>query len=230
MAAGETKDPRRNIPKAVRSIYTRIILFYILGTAVIGLILPYIDPELDLATHTAASSPFVIAMNNAGIKVLPSIVNACIITFACSATSAQLYTSSRALYGLAVLRKAPRIFAKKSAKVLPWVSVLFCSLFALLSYTGIQATSSRLFGWFVNMTAIAGLMTWFSIAFIYTRFYAGLKAQGIDRNSLPFASALQPYAAWWAVGSCLFICLFSGWNIFLHGQWSTCFVNLLCIP
>ena len=66
-----------------------------------------------------------------------------------------------------------------------------------------------MFGWFAAMTSVAGLVTWFGISVTYIRFYAGLKAQGIDRAKLPFKSSLQPYAAWYAAGMITIICIVS---------------------
>jgi amino acid transporter len=62
------------------------------------------------------------------------------------------------------------------------------------------------------------MMTWFGIGVTYTRFYAGLQAQGISRKSLPYASPLQPYAAWYAVVSTFVICFFSGVSVFINGS------------
>ena len=78
-------------------MYIRILLFYILGVTVIGLLVPYTDPDLNLKESNAAKSPFVIAIRHAGIKGLPSLINACLLTSAWSAASSDLYTSSRAL-------------------------------------------------------------------------------------------------------------------------------------
>ncbi|KAF8649785.1 hypothetical protein AX16_005551 [Volvariella volvacea WC 439] len=221
IAAGEAKNPRRNIPRAIRRVYIRIVLFYFLGTFVIGLLVPSNSPGLNLGDGTAASSPFVIAIERAGIKILPSIINAAILTSAWSAASSDLYTSSRALYGLAAAGNAPRIFLRTSKKGLPYVSIIFCSLFSLLGYMGIESGSGRVFNWFANMTAVAGLMTWFGICVTYLRFYSGLKAQGIDRSKLPFASRLQPFAAIYALIMTFVICFFSGWAVFLEGRWAT---------
>ncbi|TFK40978.1 amino acid permease [Crucibulum laeve] len=220
IAAGEAKNPRRNLPKAIKRVYIRILLFYIGGTAVIGLLVPSNSPGLDIADGTAASSPFVIAIQNAGIKGLPSVINACLLTSAWSAASSDLYTSSRALYGLAAAGNAPKIFLRTSRKGLPYVSIIFCALFATLAYMGVNNGAGRVFGWFANMTAVAGLMTWFGITVTYVRFYAGMKAQGYDRTNLPFASKLQPFAAWYAMFFCLVICFFSGWAVFLKGKWA----------
>jgi hypothetical protein len=72
---------------------------------------------------------------------------------------------------------------------------------------GVHSGSGKVFNWFANMTSVAGLLTWFGISVTYIRFYTGMKVQGIDRTKLPFASRLQPYAAWYATISCLIICV-----------------------
>lgn len=208
IAAGEAKNPRRNLPRAIKRVYVRILLFYILGTFIIGLLVPSNDPDLDL-NSTAAGSPFVIAIKNAGIKGLPSVVNAALLTSAWSAASSDLYTSSRALYGLALTGNAPKIFTRATKSGLPLLAVVFCAVFTCLAYMGINSGSGKVFGWFSNMTSIAGLMTWFGICVTYIRFYAGMKAQGIDRRSLPYVSRLNPYAAWYGAIACPIICFVS---------------------
>ncbi|KAH9849824.1 amino acid permease [Lenzites betulinus] len=220
IAAGEAKNPRRNLPKAIKRVYVRILLFYIGGVTIIGLLVPSSDPSLGI-TSDAAGSPFVIAIKHAGIKGLPSVINAALLTSAWSAASSDLYTSSRALYGLALVGNAPKIFKKVTKNGLPIVSLLTCAAFSTLAYMGITAGSGKVFNWFVNMTSIAGLMTWFGITVTYVRFYKGMQLQGISRKSLPYAHVLQPYAAWYAMFMCLLICFFSGWAVFLRGKWAT---------
>ncbi|KAF9229501.1 hypothetical protein BS17DRAFT_723335 [Gyrodon lividus] len=219
IAAGEAKNPRRNLPKAIRRVYIRILLFYILGTAVIGLLVPSNNSQLVLASGTAAS-PFVIAIQKAGIKSLPSIINACLLSSAWSAASSDLYTSSRALYGLAISGNAPRIFMKTSKSGLPYVSVIFCALYTTLAFMAVSSGAGKVFDWFSNMTSVAGLMTWFGISITYIRFHKGLKAQGIDRTTLPYYTRIQPFAAWYACIATLVICLFNGWSVFLKGEWN----------
>ncbi|KAG8219965.1 amino acid permease [Butyriboletus roseoflavus] len=220
IAAGETKNPRRNLPRAIRRVYIRVLLFYILGVFVIGLLVPYTNQQLILASGTAAS-PFVIAIETAGIKSLPSIINACLLTSAWSAASSDLYTSSRALYGLAVAGNAPKFFSKTSKSGLPYVAVIFCALFTLLAFMAVSSGAGTVFGWFANMTAVAGLVTWFGICVTYIRFYGGMKAQGIDRKTLPYYTRVQPFAAWYGAISTFIICLFNDWSVFLKGNWNT---------
>jgi amino acid permease len=103
-----------------------------------------------------------------------------------------------------VVGNAPGIFLRTPKSGLPYV---FCSMFALLPYMGTTSGSGKVFGWFSNMTAVAGLITWFGICVTYIRFHKGYTAQGLDRSKLPYASVLQPYAAWYGAITCLFISL-----------------------
>ncbi|KAJ7068002.1 amino acid permease [Mycena amicta] len=212
---GEAKNPRRNLPKAIKRVYIRILLFYIGGVIIIGLLVPSNEARLNLADGTAASSPFVIAIERAGIKALPSIINACLLTSAWSAGSSDLFTN-----GLAAAGNAPRIFLTTLPNGLPIVALAFCSCFACLAYMAIGTGSARVFGYFSAMTSIAGLLTWFGICVTYIRFHAGMAAQGYNRKDLPFSSPLQPWAAWYALIFCVLICFFNGWATFLKGNFS----------
>ncbi|KAH7910605.1 amino acid permease/ SLC12A domain-containing protein [Hygrophoropsis aurantiaca] len=220
IAAAEAKNPRRNLPKAIRRVYLRICLFYIGGVFIIGLLVPSNEPLLNLNAANASASPFVIAMNQAGIKALPSIINAALLTSAWSAASGDLYISSRGLYGLAISGNAPKIFLRTSRSGLPYVSVFVCSAFCLFAYMVVGTSSGEVFTWFSSMTATCGLVTWSGIGVIYVRFRKGFLLQGHDRSKLPYASRFQPFAAWWAIIASAVTLLFSGWEVFLNGSWS----------
>lgn len=96
---------------------------------------------------TAAKSPFVIAIKDAGIKVLPSIINAALLTSAWSACIAHMYVSSRTLYGLYIRGATPRFANKWLGKTrksdgLPWVCVSISALFSMLSFLASSSNSS----------------------------------------------------------------------------------------
>jgi yeast amino acid transporter len=110
-AGGEAEDPRRNVPKAVRRVVYRILLFYVLGTLAIGCMVASNDPNLFGGTG-AARSPWVIGITKAGISVLPDIINAVILASATSSANAFLYTGSRYLYALASDGQAPKVLLK----------------------------------------------------------------------------------------------------------------------
>jgi amino acid transporter len=91
------------------------------------------------------------------------------------------------------------MFSHTTRSGLPYVAVGVCSCFALLAYMTLGSSSGIVFTWLANFSATAGLVTWFGIGVTYLRFYKGMKAQSIDRNTLPFAPRGQPFAGWWCV-------------------------------
>lgn len=143
---------------------------------------PYDSKALSVSTGTAASSPFVIAFQAAGIKVLPSIINAVVCTSAISSGSACIFLASRTLYGLSADGHAPKIFMKCNRFGTPWYAVALSVMPSPLVYMVVNTESSIVFGWFVNITTIAGLIGWVVIGVTYLRFYHALKLQGISRD------------------------------------------------
>jgi amino acid transporter len=149
ITAAECANPKRAVPTAIKSVWIRLVLFYLCSAFIIGLLVSPSDPDLNLGTG-AAKSPFVLAMKNAGISVLPSVVNAALLTSAWSAGCADLFVSSRALYGLASRGQAPAIFRKVRKDGLPWVCVLCGSAFALISFmAGASGKAGTVFGYCV---------------------------------------------------------------------------------
>jgi yeast amino acid transporter len=129
------------------------------------------------------------------------------VSAAAKASPLQVHCLTQHTDGLAIAGNAPAIFKTTLQNGLPIAALIASSSFSLLAFMGVHAGSGKVFNWFANMTSVAGLLTWFGICYTYTRFYAGMKAQGIDRQTLPFTSPLQPFAAWYATGGCVIICL-----------------------
>lgn len=173
IAASETESPRRNIKRAIRRVFLRICIFYILGIFVIGLTVASNDPLLLSRTDTELStsqSPFIIAINHAGISVLPSVVNAGFLTSAFSAGNSFLFCSSRILYGLAIRHQAPRIFTYCTKQGLPIIAVVVTSSFSLLSFVNVNTGAVKGFTDLVNLATVTGLFTWWSINLTYIFF------------------------------------------------------------
>jgi len=231
LAAGEAENPRRNVPKAIRRVFYRILLFYIGGVIVIGWLVPYTEPRL-LGASNASSSPFVIAIHNARIKALPSIINAVILVSAFSAGNSDLYASSRTLYGLACAGQAPRFLRRCTKAGLPVWCVFITSLVGLLAYLNVNTNGGTVFAWFVNISSITGLITWDIILITYVRFYEGLKYHGIDRNTLPYKAPLQPYASYFGILFITMVIFFNGFQVFLAHSWNVnnFITAYICLP
>ncbi|KAJ7623715.1 general APC amino acid permease [Roridomyces roridus] len=230
IAASETENPRRNITKAVRRVFYRVVLFYMLGILMIGMLVSYDNPALLSRVGTAAESPFVIAMSSAGVKAFSHIVNAVILTSAFSAASSYLFCSSRVLYGLAIRGQAPKIFAYTTKKGLPIAAVLTASAFALLSFMNVSAGAETVFAWFVNMVTTGELLGWFTINLTYVFFHRGMKAQGYQLTKNVYNNPLQPYLAYWGMGWTIFFILLSGYAVFFKFQTSSFLTAYINIP
>ncbi|KAL9635645.1 MAG: hypothetical protein Q9164_003327 [Protoblastenia rupestris] len=218
VAAGEAENPRVNIPKAVRRVFWRILFFYVLGSLAIGVMIPYNEPRLLTAQEenpkSGAASPWVIATYRAMVPVLPSIINAVILTSATSSANAFLYTGSRYLYALAQNGQAPRFLLRCSKRGIPFYCILITGSVSLLTYMSCSSGSSTVFTWFQNLSTIASLFTWMSISIAYIRFHAALKAQGVDRNTLAFKSPFQPYTAYFCLIFFALVAIFNGFYVF----------------
>ncbi|KAF3011682.1 hypothetical protein E8E14_007468 [Neopestalotiopsis sp. 37M] len=215
IGAAETANPRKAVPSAIKGVWIRLVLFYLCSAFLIGLLVSPSDPSLDLGS-TAAKSPFVIAIKNAGIPVLPSIINAVLLTSAWSAGCADLFVSSRTLYGLYTRGHAPNFIGKVRSDGLPWVAVTIGAFFALLSFmAGAKGSAGTVFGYFANMTAICGMISWSCIFVTALRWQKGLKAQGIDRNTLAYKAPFQPYLSYYGLFMCVIVLIFGGFTAFL---------------
>ncbi|KLO14340.1 general amino acid permease 1 [Schizopora paradoxa] len=230
VAASETESPRRNISKAVRRVFFRILVFYLLGTLVTGMLVPYNDPDLLHDTGNAAQSPYVIAITRAGIKGLPSVINAAVLTSALSAGNSFLFCSSRILYGLALRGQAPRVFSRCTKDGLPYVAILFAGSFTFLAFMNTKESSAQVFNWLVNLSTVGGFLSWLGINITFIQYYRGKKAQNIDRRETAYYSNLQPYLAMWGVFWCLLFILVNGYAVFFAFNISDFLVAYVNIP
>lgn len=108
LTAAETQNPRRSVPTAVRSIWIRLGLFYILGALAISITVSPQDPNL-FGADGGNNSPFIVAYQNAGIPVLAHMTNAVIFLSVLSSGSISSFNGSRTLVGLSHLDIAPKV-------------------------------------------------------------------------------------------------------------------------
>ncbi|CAG8894284.1 unnamed protein product [Penicillium egyptiacum] len=221
LLAGETQNPRQNIPKAAKRILARVVIFYIITIMMITFLVPSNDPDLLKSTGTAAQSPFVLSAQRAGIKVLPSIINAIVLTSAWSSGNSILMGGSRVLFGLSQEKHAPSVLKRVSRWGVPYVAVSIMSLSICLGYLTSSSGATIVFTWLQNMIAAYNFVAWMVICVVYLRFYYAMQKQGITLDELPWKAPFQPYAAWASL-ICFFILLLtSGFRTFIHKRWST---------
>lgn len=214
LSAGESRNPRKTVPSAIRKVLIRILVFYVLCMLFIGLLVPYNDPSLDSEASYVAASPFIIAINNSGTKVLPDIFNAVILVTIISAGNSNVYCGSRILYGLAEAGVIPRIFKRTTKQGVPYVAVIFTALFGLLGFLACSDQGNKAFNWLLNITAVSGLIAWGWISVTHIRFMNILRARGISRDSLPFKARFMPYGAYYCAILIFILCFIQGFSCF----------------
>lgn len=155
-----------------------------------------------------------------GIKGLPSLVNALILTSVISCGNNVVYSSIRTLHGLAVDGKAPAIFAKCNSLGIPVYATVAALAFCLLSLLQLGNASATVLNWLVGICTASYLINYFATIVTYLHFYAALKRQGIDRDTLPYRGYFQPYAAYYAAVMTFIITFILGYTVFIHGNWN----------
>lgn len=197
LAAAETANPRKTLPTAIKQVFWRITLFYICSLFIIGLLVPYDHPDLlQSGEVNVAASPFVIAITNAGIRVLPSVMNAVIMIAVLSVGNSSVYGSSRTLAALAEQGQAPRLFAYIDRRGRPIVGIALASSLGLLGYLSASEKEGEAFMWMLAISGLSSIFTWGSICLAHVRFRRGWALQGHTLDELAFRSQAGLIGSW----------------------------------
>jgi lysine-specific permease len=228
LAAAEAKHPEKTVPKAIRSVFWRILIFYIGAIFVIGTLIPWTDPNLlNSGDESAiAIAPFTIVFKEAGLTWASHLVNFVILTSVLSCGNSSIYFSSRMLYAMSLNRQAPKGISKVNKRGVPWVAVLctaaFGALGTLINLVGIN----QLYDSLLNISAQTGFVIWFGIAIAHFRFRRAWKAQGRTLDELKYKAKFYPVAPIVAMVLTVIIIFGANWTTFQPQNFS---VGNLCI-
>jgi len=223
VTVGEAQNPRKTIPRAIKLTFFRILFFYVLSVFLLGMIVPYDSNRLAFANKkgtNAAASPFVVAIQIAGIPHLAGILNGCICIFVFSAANSDLYIASRTLYGLASEGYAPRIFKRTDRRGVPIYALGLSAIISFVAFLNVADDSRKVFIYFVNLVTIFGLLTWISILVAHIFFVRARKAQGIPESALAFKAPLGIWGSYGALAFCILIALTKNFPAFV-GKFKT---------
>ncbi|SCV72000.1 BQ2448_4694 [Microbotryum intermedium] len=195
LAAGESANPHKSIPRAIKATFIRIVLFYVLTVLVVGLCVNRNDPSLFSAYDNSdvAASPITTVFRQAGFGAAVHVVNTVLLTAVLSATNSCFYASSRMMTALARENKAPAIMGWTTKRGVPLPALLLTLFISFLTFLTSAIGSGTTFTWLLSITGILSLVTWISIAAINLRFRAAFKAQGRDVSDLPYRAPLGPF-------------------------------------
>lgn len=219
IAFGEAPNPEKTIRKSSFQSLFRIATFYVIGVFVLGLCVPYDSDILssNASKGNAAASPFVVAIKLAQIKVMPDVINACLLVFIISSANSDIYIGSRTLYALAKEGYAPKILMLQTKQGIPWVGCLVTSAFGLLAFMNTKSSSATIFGYFSSAVTVFGTINWINILLSYICYHRATIVQQVPTERIPFRSWGQPYIAYASLIFTGLITFFNGYNAFIHG-------------
>ena len=153
------KIPEKNIPKAIHSIFWRILLFYIGAFVVIGFLIPYDDPNLlNSSVENVAISPFTLVLDRFGFAFAASFINAIILTAVLSAGNSGLYASTRMLYAMAKEGDAPKVFTKLNSRGVPVPALLATAAFGVFAFLTSLIGEGTAYNWLINISGMSGFI------------------------------------------------------------------------
>ncbi|EXJ78517.1 AAT family amino acid transporter [Capronia coronata CBS 617.96] len=223
LAAAETENPRKALPTAIKQVFWRITLFYIVSLLLVGTLVAYDDPRLlnGKSSADAKASPFVISIQNAGLQVLPSVMNVVIMISVLSVGNSSIYGSSRTLAALAEQRQAPSFFAYIDRTGRPLYAIIVASVLGLLAFLAASHRQEDAFNWMVALSGLSSIFTWSSICLAHIRFRHAWLAQGHTLDELAFRSPVGVIGSWIGLIFNMLVLIAQFWTGFSPVGWQS---------
>lgn len=121
---------------------------------------PYDEATLLGGNTYIAASPYVIAMKRLKTPILPHVVNALLLTTILSAGKAYTFSASRALHGLALTGKAPKIFRRVKRHGVPYLAVIMTVAIGAISYLSLSNGTAKVLSWILNLSTSSQCLNW----------------------------------------------------------------------
>jgi L-asparagine transporter-like permease len=213
VTAGEARDPRTTIPRAMRNIVYRLIVFYVLAITIMVAMAPW---NQTAGSSTLSGSPFVTAFAAAHIPFAAGIMNFVVLTAALSSVNTNLYLSTRMVFSLGQSRYLPRWIEKISGNGVPHRALLASTggiiAAILLAKFAPKNAFLMLYG-----TAVAGMLfVWLVILITHLQFRRAIGREQL----LGLPMRLRAHPAFTVAGIVLLLAI-SVTTFFVEGlEWS----------
>lgn len=217
ITAAESRNPTRDLPRAIKQTFWRIVIIFMGLVFFAGIIVPSDDPKLLTADSKTGSSPWTIAFERAGVPAMGHVVNVVLITAMLSSFNSALYVASRTLMNLASAGRAPAIFARTTKNGTPVYALVLCNSLGLVAILNYKTGPAKIFAYLVNIAGSAAMIAWAVIGVIHIRFRRAWKAQGYSLSDLPYRAMLYPYGTIWVIFINTFLVLIAGYANFIRG-------------
>lgn len=229
ISAGESEDPDKSIPKAIKQIFWRILLFYICSILVIGLIIPYTSPYLlGREVTDVTTSPFTLVFKRAGLAAAASIMNAVILTSVLSAVNSGMYAGARMLYSLSHNNQAPTILKRVNHKGIPIFALITTTVIATLVFL-CSKLGSNAYTILVSASGLTGFIAWLGIAICHLRFRQAFMYQGHSLDELSYKAKWFPFGPILSIIICMIVICFQDIPAILNHDYGSLFLTYLSV-
>lgn len=232
LAAAESRNPVKALPGAIKQVFWRITLFYILGLFFVGLLVSSDDENLLAKEGNSGSdtSPFVLAAKYAALEPFDHFMNFVILISVLSIGVSAVYGGSRTLTALAQQGFAPKIFTYIDRSGRPLPSVILHLVCGLLAFMSMNNRSNEVFNWLLSLSALAALFTWGSICLAHIRFRAAWKHQGHTLDEIPFTAIGGVVGSWIGLILCVIVLAATFYTAIRPLNAEKFFRDWLCVP
>jgi len=188
LAAAETQNPKKVVPRACRNVVYRILRVDIIPILLLVMILPYSEANLQ-------DSVFSMALAKYGFTEVAGILSFIVLTAAFSCANSGFYGAVRALYGLSLEGMAPKTFSKLNRQCTPMYATLFTLLicWAVLGLWWFSNGESELYVWLLSVSAFTGAICWISICWAQISFRRRVYQRGYTKADIESPAPLSPW-------------------------------------
>ncbi|MGA8883056.1 MAG: amino acid permease [Acinetobacter sp.] len=205
VAAGETQDPAKNVPKAINTAIWRLLIFFVGTIVVISALLPH--QMAGLNAEGVSSSPFVTVFEHIGIPYAEDIIRFVIITALLSAANSGLFAASRMMWSLSYKKMLPAAFSRLTSRGVPYVAIIVTMFGALPGLLSEQFAPETIFKNLLGIAAFTMVVVWMSICLSQFNFRRQWYKQGRSAKELGFAAPLFPIVPILGFSFCLITCV-----------------------
>ncbi|MZP31089.1 amino acid permease [Heliobacterium undosum] len=185
IAAGECEEPGKHVPRVIRGISLRIIIFYVLAVTVLAGTIPWTEAGVQ-------ESPFATVFGRIGIPFAQNVMSFVVLTSALSAGNSALYACSRLLWSMAKEKQAPSWLGRLNSRGVPFYGVLFTLALACLSLLTEAYAADTVYLWLMSSTGLTGCLIWIIIAWCQVNFRREYTRLGGSAGQLAFRTPLYP--------------------------------------
>jgi len=190
ITAGEVKDPKKALSRAIDTVFWRILIFYVLSLTVIMSIYPWneINPK---------QSPFVMTFEQIGIKEAAGIINFVVLTAALSSCNSGIFSTARMLFNLAQQNEAPKSFGRTTKRGIPGIAIIASAVALLIGVYLNYIVSEKVFVWVTSIATFGAIWTWATILISHLRYRGKMTKE--EKKRLEYKMPWFPFSSYFAL-------------------------------